>query len=158
MQDRQLTEHFRLAELTVSQTATRLGIPIEPSEKIIAKLVQVAQALEVVRAHFDRPIISSSGYRPPELNAAIGGASKTSAHMLGLADDFTVQGVPNIEVCIWIATASGIAFDQVIYEFGPAPGGWVHLGLAQSPRHQALTAIHRDGRTVYEPGIKDLWG
>ena len=60
------------------------------------------------------------------LNQAVGG-SRTSAHLEGLAADFTAPafGSP-LEVIRKIA-ASGIEYDQLIYEYG----SWVHLGLAR---------------------------
>lgn len=149
-----LSPHFTLAELIYSPTAVRFGLDNTPPEDLIPNLRLVAGALEVVRAHFGAPIHANSGYRAPAVNHAVGG-SPTSAHRFGLAADFTVQGVANIDVCRWIEAAT-MAFDQVIYEFGPE--GWVHLGLAEKPRHQALTAVKEHGQTIYKAGIQNLWG
>lgn len=150
----QLTQHFSLRELTVSETAARKGISNQPTEEHLPNLKRVAEALEVVRAHFGRPIRVTSGYRSEAVNKAVGG-SKTSAHCQGMAADFTVEGVENKLVCQWIEKFYP-DYDQVIYEFGPE--GWVHLGLADKPRKQALTAVKgKTGKTEYKPGIQDLW-
>jgi hypothetical protein len=39
--------------------------------------------------------------------------------------------------------------DQVILEFGR----WVHIGMSRDPRRQVLTALRREGATVYELGL-----
>lgn len=142
-----LSIHFDLSEFTHSQTAIRRGIDNTPDDTILTNLYRLAQTLEQVREVLGKPIIISSGYRCPELNAAIGG-SKTSAHMKGLACDFTCPafGTP-YAVALEIAD-SVVEFDQIIYE-----GTWVHLGLSDNPRRQLLTARFPNGKAVYEMGI-----
>ena len=143
-----LTKHFTLAEMTVSQTAARLGISNAPDAAAIANLKRVCEALELVRALVGGPIIVSSGYRGPALNRAIGG-STSSAHMVGLAADFDRPGLTPKQVAQKIA-ASKIPFDQLILEY-PDSGGWVHLGLsAGAPRRQVLTIKSGTG---YMPGL-----
>lgn len=147
---RQLTEHFTLGEMTRSSTAVRRGIPNVPSADNVAALTLLcARVLEPVRAHFGRPVRVTSGYRAPRVNVSVGG-SATSQHCLGEAADFTVLGVPNIEVCRWIA--EHLAFDQLIYEFGEA--GWVHCSFsAHRARGDVRSARKRGGKTVYLPGL-----
>lgn len=142
-----LTEHFTLAEFTDSQTALRKGISNMPSEMAIANLHRVAEVLEQVRALFGKPLVISSGYRSPALNSAVGGAS-SSAHLTGLAADFTVPGMTPSDTAKAIVKA-GIKFDQLIYE-----GTWVHLGLsAGALRNEVLTAHFGGGSTTYTRGI-----
>ena len=87
-----LTPHFALSEFTHSQTAARLGITnAATSPVIIANIRRTAAMLEKVRAILGKPILISSGYRCQELNAAVGG-SQNSAHVDGLAVDFTCPG------------------------------------------------------------------
>lgn len=149
-----LTEHFSLDEFLISQTATRLGIDNSPTPEIVERLTRVAQVLEKVRDHFGKPVLVSSGYRSPALNAAVPGSSKTSAHSHGLAADFTVQGIPNHDVCAWIGEhVEELDVDQIIYEFGAT--GWVHVGLADKPRHQLLSAVRGEGgKTAYVQGFR----
>lgn len=148
--DDYVTPHFTWRELLTSSAAVRLGLDNTPSgDDIYANMRRVAEALEAVRAHFDRPIRVVSCYRAPAVNKAVGG-SRTSAHRFGAAADFTVQGIANIEVCYAIPEVLA-DFDQVIYEFGPT--GWVHLGLAKKPRRQPLTAVKVAGKTEYKTGI-----
>jgi hypothetical protein len=148
--DDYVTPHFTWRELLTSSAAVRLGLDnIPASDDVYANMRRIAEALEAIRTHFDRPIRVVSCYRSPDVNKAVGG-SATSAHRFGAAADFTVQGTPNIDVCYAIPEVLA-DFDQIIYEFGPT--GWVHLGLATKPRRQPLTAVKVAGKTVYKQGI-----
>lgn len=145
-----LSDHFSLAELTVSATAARRGISNVPPPLVIDTLILTADRMEKVRALLgDKPIIVLSGYRSPAVNAAVGG-SKSSAHMTGHAVDF---------ICPRFGTPAQVAahlakhltgFDQLIEEFGE----WVHVGFGPGRRGQKLTARKVNGRTVYSPGIR----
>jgi hypothetical protein len=150
-----LTGNFTLEELTRSATGLRLDLDNTLPTQFLRNAEQVAEALERVRAYFgDKPVRITSCYRSKAVNTAVGG-SHTSVHMAAMAADFEVSGVPNIDVCRSIPEIIP-EFDQVIYEF--VPTGWVHLGLTHElPRHQLLTAVKLGGRTVYKPGILDLW-
>jgi zinc D-Ala-D-Ala carboxypeptidase len=110
--------------------------------------------LEPTRAHFDKPITVTSGYRSEELCEAIG-SKKTSQHAKGQAVDFEIAGVPNIQTAYWIQ--NNCDFDQLILEFykkdDPA-AGWVHVSYneAGANRKQVLTY---DGKS-YENGLPDM--
>ena len=142
-----LTANFTLAEMVSSQTAARLGIDNAPTPEFITNLQRVAQVLEQIRALLNCPILISSGYRCAALNERVGG-SKTSAHMRGMAADFTSPkfGTP-FEVARRIQQTGAIGFDQLIHEYG----AWVHIGIADNaPRHQTLSIFNGTG---YFPGI-----
>lgn len=144
-----LTEHFTIEEMQRSEAAIRHGIENIIPDDLMPNAKRVAETLEIIRAHFGKPIHVTSCYRSPAVNDAVGG-SKTSAHRFASAADFEVSGVANIEVCRAIPDLIP-DFDQVIYEFGPS--GWVHLGFASKPRRQLLSAVKQDGKTKYLPGI-----
>ena len=134
----QLTEHFTLEEFTLSQTAARKGISNTPSEHDLKNIQRIAETMEKVRTILDdHPIIISSGYRNAKVNKAVGGA-KSSAHMHGLAVDFTCPsfGRP-IDVCETLAPhMESLGIDQLIHEYNT----WIHLGLsATDPRYMAMT-------------------
>lgn len=145
-----LSPHFTLAELTVSQMAARRGLANVPGPKAVAALTLLClHVLEPVRLHFGCPVAVSSGYRAPEVNAAVGG-SRTSQHCFGQAADFTVPGVHNLDVCQWILR--NLTYDQLIYEFGRT--GWVHVSWVEARlRNEELSAVRVSGRTRYLPGI-----
>ncbi len=143
-----LSEHFTLEEMILSQTAARRGIDNKPTPEIVKNLKETCALLEAVRIALGGvPILISSGYRSPALNKAVGG-SKTSAHMEGFAADFTAPafGTP-LQVARAIS-AAGIAYDQLIHEFGV----WVHIGLrAGALRKEDLSIFSGTG---YLPGLR----
>lgn len=143
-----LTEHFTLEELTFSQTATRKGIDNRPDHEDMQNLRGLANFLEVVREKVGKPVLITSGYRCPELNRWVGG-SRTSAHMDGRAADIVAPGFGTPADIAELIAALDLEFDQVILEYGD----WVHVSVADSPRHQVLTAVHGPAGTTYEPGI-----
>ena len=83
----QISEHFKVREF--AQKDFRYDRVIVESELI--------NVLEEIRAHFNKPVIITSGYRTPEYNKKIGGA-KNSQHTKGKAADIKVSGIPAKEV------------------------------------------------------------
>ena len=57
--------------------------------------------LDDIRDHFNTPVFVSSGYRCEEHNEYVGGV-KNSKHVLGIASDIVVRGVPSSEVYIYV--------------------------------------------------------
>lgn len=147
---RHLTPHFTLEELCASEFAARNGIDNTPPPEVVANLLRLARMLEKVRGLLRKPILISSGYRSPELNARIGGSTR-SAHMDGRAADFTCPafGTP-YQVARRIA-AQRLGFDQMIHEYGR----WVHLAVpARNERaDRELLTIFEPGR--YLPGLSE---
>ena len=93
-----LSEHFSLSEMLASetaekhhiQTAEKHHIPNTPLKRHITALQNLAvRCLEPTRQHFGLPIQVTSGYRCPQLNAAVKGASN-SQHLEGEAADITI--------------------------------------------------------------------
>jgi zinc D-Ala-D-Ala carboxypeptidase len=145
-----LTPHFTLEEFTDSQTAARKGInnvpPVGSPER--RNLQRTAEVMERVRTILgDKPILISSGYRSPAVNAAVGG-SKSSAHMSALAIDFSCPGFGTpLAICRKLhPEMKDLGVDQLIHEFGT----WVHLGLTGgAARHMALTIDNRGTRSGF---------
>ena len=147
-----LSKNFSLAEMTKSQTATRRGIRNEPSTEHVENLIHLAETvLQPVREHFGKAVVISSGYRSPELCAAIGSSTK-SQHARGEAADFEIMGVDNMQLAMWINKNTD--FDQLILEFyepGDPNSGWVHCSaVREGSRAQVLKASKVGGRTKYE--------
>ena len=139
-----MTTHFNLAEFTASDSAARLRINNELPAGLFDAAILTLEMLERIRARLsllagrDVPMILSSGYRCPALNAAIGSAP-TSDHIKAMAADWTAPsfGTP-FEVCTWLAPLVGdIGIGQLINE-RVRGGEWIHT----STRMPAL-AVNR---------------
>jgi hypothetical protein len=151
-----LSANFTLNELTKSETALRQGLNNEPTPEVTANLTVLCEkVLQPIRDYYGKSVKVSSGYRAPEVNAAVGG-SKTSDHCMGQAADIEIAGVPNHELAEWIQ--NNLAFTQVILEFytrGVPDSGWVHVSYVPSNlKKQSLTAVKENGKTVYLPGLQ----
>lgn len=151
-----LTNNFTLEELTKSETALRRNLDNTPTVEVVENLQTLAQkVLQPVRDHFARGVKVNSGYRAPEVNAAVGG-SRTSDHCKGMAADIEIPGLPNAELAQWIE--ANLEFTQVILEFytpGIPDSGWVHVSYDPANlKKQSLTAVKREGKTVYLPGLQ----
>ena len=149
-----LSRNFTLQELTKSDTAIRKGIDNNPNADQVEKLKLLCErVLQPVRDHFGRVKVTS-GFRSPELCAAIG-SSVNSQHAKAEAVDFEVLGVDNAEVADWIYT--NIRTDQLILEFytpGEPNSGWIHASYVEfNPRAQYLRAYREDKKTKYKPII-----
>ena len=150
----QLSKNFSLQELTKSQEAVRKGIDNTPGPVEIKKLLDlVALLLQPLRDKVG-PITVSSAYRSKALNEAIGG-SKTSDHMQGAAADIECITLSNLDLARFIR--DNFKFTQVILEFyveGQPNSGWVHVSYDKNDlKCQCLTAVKRQGKTVYLPGL-----
>lgn len=143
-----LTEHFTLEEFTRSNIASRLRIDNRVPDELMANIQLTANKLELVRKVLGFPIVITSGYRCPLLNARVGGVS-TSAHTKGLAVDFhCAYGTPK-EICQHLID-TGVQFDKLIQEHNQ----WVHIGFSPNYNRQiVLTAIKNSGKTVYVNGL-----
>ena len=139
-----LTEHFTLEEFTHSSTAVALGIENKPTAVHLEHIKNVATRMEVVRALFDRPIDITSGYRNPEVNAAVGGVPN-SAHALGHAADFHVIGLHDLDAAKTIRD-SALTFDQLIYEKNRC----VHISFDPRMRQQVLRQPGGPGSPVHQ--------
>jgi zinc D-Ala-D-Ala carboxypeptidase len=147
----QLSKHFTLEEMTRSMTAVRKGINNIPGPGEIKNLGDLCyEVLEPVRAHFDKALSVSSGYRSEALCEAIG-SKKTSQ----CAADFEINGVPNIKVAYWLI--NNVDFDQCILEYYKPEddqAGWIHVSYNEkgSNRKQVLTF---DGKR-YTENLPDM--
>ena len=79
--------NFTIQELTASTTTEAKKINNDPTPEVLENLKQlINNVLDPLRNAYGKPIIVTSGYRSPALNAAVKG-SKTSQHMKGQAAD-----------------------------------------------------------------------
>lgn len=128
-----LSSNFTLDEATNSQTAARLGIDNDIPLDLVQNAKLAAYGMEQVRALLGgKPIIVSSWYRSPKLNEAVG-SKPTSAHLTGMAIDFTCPTFGTVDDVVKAIMGSDIKYQQVIREFGR----WVHIAFNGQQR-QAL--------------------
>ena len=125
-----LTEHFDLAELTRSATATRLGIMNVPPQTAVGNLRNLCQkVLEPLRQHVGKPITVTSGYRSKELNKAVGGV-ENSQHRVGEAVDLHIESErQGREWMAWIM--DNCEFDQLILEHS-SDVVWLHVSCKRN--------------------------
>lgn len=154
-----LTNNFTLEELTKSETALRQGIDNTPTVEVVENLKLLAEkVLQPVRDHFGRGVKVNSGFRCLAVNAAVGGVqgAKPSDHTRGMAADIEIPGLPNAELAQWIE--ANLEYTQLILEFytqGIPDSGWVHVSYDPANlKKQSLTAVKREGKTVYLPGLQ----
>lgn len=146
-----LTKNFYLDEMLASQSAVRLGFDeqFSPDQTIIDNLRALCvNVLQPLRDGLQRAILTSSGYRCPRVNQAIGGA-KTSQHLFGMAADINVGHLTTEQLYQRIKN-SGLVFDQLIQEFDR----WVHVSYnpnIAANRRQCLRAVKENGVTRYIP-------
>jgi zinc D-Ala-D-Ala carboxypeptidase len=142
----QISKHFTLEELTLSQTAVRRGLDNSPDETALDNLRALCEyVLEPLREAAEAPIHINSGYRAPLVNKAVGGVA-TSQHCFGQAADITIPGLSISEV-ISLVRSLKLPVDQCIDEFN----SWTHMSYRADGknRRQFLAARTRNGRTVY---------
>ncbi len=77
--------------------ATRDATRIPETQAIVDNIIGLARALQPVRDRLNRPFQINSWYRPPAVNAAVGGAPQ-SQHLFGRAADIQVQGMNGRQV------------------------------------------------------------
>ena len=150
-----LTENFSLHEMIKSETALRQGLDNTPTEEVTHNLRTLCQEiLQPVREYYKKGVKVNSGYRSPNVNAAVGG-SRTSDHCRGQAADIEIPGVANYDLAKYIA--ENYKFTQIILEFytpGIPDSGWVHVSYDPANlKCQTLTAMKENGKTVYKPGL-----
>lgn len=175
-----LSEHFSLEELTASDMATRLGIDNTPPEEVIDHLRRLcATVLEPLRASLretaDKPVqvFVSSGYRCEALERVLCRKDFTAwcvRHGAAADEDawkvyFMRKGHPRGDYADLRAPAFGSPLDivrhvasrphlmgnvdQIIME-----GTWVHIGTADHPRGQVMTAtFDAAGVPSYSNGV-----
>jgi zinc D-Ala-D-Ala carboxypeptidase len=147
-----LSEHFTLAELTVSDIGARNGWDNTPNASEIANLVRLAEMLEQIRTLLGKPILVNSAFRSKQVNDGVG-SKDSSQHRIGCAADIRVPGMNPDQVCRAIIEAK-LPYDQIIREFYNAEtnaGGWTHISVPNTkemtPRQQALIIDKSGTRT-----------
>lgn len=152
--------HFTWYEAVHSQTAERHKITNIPSQAEENNIYYCAAQMEHIRTILgNNPIIVTSWYRNEKTNRLVGG-SPNSAHLQGLAVDFSVKGQEAYWSCSILESAfntmnsldkNAYGFDQLILEYS-----WVHIAWKRKlpgsiPRLQVLT--YNPKKRNYLPGL-----
>ena len=133
----QLSPHFSLSELCVSNKARELGIDNTPPSYMFPTMSATATGMEQVRSVLgDLPITVANGYRCPALNRAVGG-EKRSQHLLGEAVDFQCPAFGTPTKIVTAIVNSDVPYDQVICEH-LGYKMWVHVSFSSRNRREAL--------------------
>ena len=135
----QASKDFAFGEFAVSATHKGLVRPLPAVLKPrIARLATLG--LQPVRDRVQRPLRILSGYRPSELNKAVGG-SPTSQHVLGEAADFTCDDVAGAFNDVMAMALAGDlrGIGQIIYY--PAQG-FIHIALVSTRYETATCHVH----------------
>ena len=137
-----MTKNFSLAELTASAVALRRHIDNTPGSEALASLRLLAHdILQPLRDAYGKPILVTSGYRCPALNAAVRGA-RGSQHMLGEAADIKAASAASPSQLqaenrrlFELIIALHLPFDQLIDE---KDFSWIHVSCSPRQRQQVL--------------------
>jgi hypothetical protein len=120
-----LSEHFTLAELTVTD---HRSLDNTPNAGEIENLRRLAAFLELLKDRLGgRPVMVNSAFRSKAVNDAVG-SKDTSQHRLGCAADIRVPGMTP-DMIVRAVMASGLAYDQIIREFD----SWTHISIPSFP-------------------------
>jgi len=139
-----LTEHFTLEELTITDHREFDNTPNETERE---NLVRLAGLLELVKVELGgKPVMVNSAFRSKQVNDAVG-SKDSSQHRVGCAADIRVPGITPDEVVKAIIAAK-LPFDQLIREFDR----WTHISVpnekSAKPRGQVLI-IDKKGTRLY---------
>lgn len=144
--NKMLTPHFSLLEMTESRTAKKHGIGNVPSEIEVENLRRLCQCtLEPLREALQLPVVITSGYRCKALNDLISHHSNRSQHMAGQAADFHVgKGSRDLLIKAFrqIILDDHIDFDQLILY-----PSFIHVSYVSHERNRRkLTRAFGDGK------------
>ena len=141
-----LSPHMTLAELTKTKT----GIKNVPNEAQVENLKRLCGWLEMLRSEWNNiygegndPIIINSGFRSPEVNKAVGGASNSN-HLTGCAVDIRCLGIEQAlryaVILLDIADEGKEDFDELLIEKS-AKSIWVHFAVRPKDNRRRVAFI-----------------
>lgn len=111
-----MAKYFKLSEFITSESAVKYKIDNSPSPVIETRIKELMEVLDPIREALGYPITITSGYRCPELNKKIGGAS-TSGHLGGWTCDMQCKSLTNKEFYMFLrGYFSDKKMDELIIE------------------------------------------
>ena len=147
-----ISKNFTLAELTKSNTATRLGISNTPDKEGIHKLRLLATELLQPLRNAVGPLRVTSGFRSESLNAAIGGSNKSQHTKCEAVDlQFVKRGTMDNMRIFNAIIRLGLEFDQCILEFGGSTAhtdsdnpDWIHISWKITGNRKQVLVAYKD--------------
>lgn len=113
-----ISEHFKVKEFACKDKTPILFINTD-----------LVGLLEKIRNHYNTPVIINSGYRTYMWNKKVNGAEK-SYHMMGLAADIRVKGVPCKDVALKASELLGKTGGVICYT------NFVHVDIRTTERYR----------------------
>lgn len=125
--DQSLSQYFSWREVLYLPKWGRLATESDGlADEIKENLKCFFKKLDVVREFFGAPIVIHCAFRPKGYNALVGGA-QGSAHLLGLAADFHVQGIECGEAIAKILAQDKLSEWNLRMENNGDNPTWIHL-------------------------------
>jgi uncharacterized protein YcbK (DUF882 family) len=99
------------------------------SQKIVDSLVELTKAIGPYRRRLARPLKVTSGYRPPDVNKLVGGATD-SQHIYGNAVDVYAVGLNEVDLFNFFDRSwpGGLGL------YDRNGNGWVHIDIGEHRR------------------------
>lgn len=133
----QLSKNFKSTEFDCNGKGCCSETPIH---------TDLVKILQQVRDHFGVSVNLNCGYRCPEHNAKVSGASANSWHMKGYAADIVVKGVHPMCVARFIETIPEFNGRIGCYTWDDSGKGFVHVDV----RGTNSRAIYTENNTDYD--------
>ena len=123
----------------------------------------IDKCLDPVREKLAQPVIVTSAYRPPRLNAKVGGA-KNSNHLYGYAADIhTGNGSTDNVKIIKTVLKLGIIYDELIAEGAKFNSDgtlksceWVHVAVRPNDNDNRMKCLYTIDKKTYHPLKKTI--
>lgn len=126
-----ISKYFTWKEAIFLPRWNRMASDEELTPEVRNNLTVLFTKLDKVREHFGKPIKIHVAFRPKAYNALIGGA-RNSAHLYGLAVDFSIQGV-DCDAARQSILGAGL-LESLNMRMECLPGSnWVHLDIREVP-------------------------
>ena len=144
-----LSEHFTLAELCKTSAKTQDGnipshVHIENLKRLCGWLEQLRRRWNNLYGEGDDPIIINSGFRSPEVNKAVGGAT-SSNHLTGCAVDIRCIGIEQAlryaVILLDISDMNREDIDELLLERSSRGGYWLHFAVRPSGNRRVVRLI-----------------
>ena len=149
-----LSQHFTLGELCKTSVKTADGnipsrVNIENLKRVCSWLERLRQKYnlnikEKIKNKNDEPIIINSGYRSPQVNKAVGGATNSN-HLTGCAADIRCLGIEQAlryaTILLDISDESREDFDELLLERSPRGTYWLHFAVRSSGNRRKVAFL-----------------